>query len=338
MKSARHLIWSFASILLLVCSVPSLAQDAAPEKPWRFVVLSDTRSDPCAPGGESGVNGAVLGRIARAVASEKPELVLVPGDLVIGNAYKCAPAASFDTQLKNWRKVMSPVYEAGIPVLPVRGNHEYLSRDYFPHDECRPLRPNPEALQIWLRNFGGDVPGNGPEGEKGVTFAYPHKNALFIGLDEQVNYLSYDRSWLDATVKASKRQHLFIFGHFPAFSVMHEDNLSCNTATRDALWDAIGANNGRMYFCGHDHLYDRGEMADAAGRPIRQMLVGNGGAPFYNYSGGYRDSKLKPEKRIISKPGYLVVTIDGRKATAVLKTIDGGKITESDRFDYTLPQ
>jgi len=337
-KIKSRLFRVLPSLLLLIIAALLPATGMAKDKSWNFVVLSDTRSDPCADDGKGGVNSVILGRIARAVANEKPDLVLVAGDLVLGNAYKCAPADPYETQLKNWRKVMSPVYDAKIPVLPTRGNHDILSKDYFPNEPCRPVTSDPTALQTWLAVFAKEIPQNGPEGQKGLTYAYTHKNALFIGLDELTDYLSYDPSWFDAVLKAHKRRHLFVFGHFPAFGVMHQDNLSCNSATRDALWKSIGANNGRLYFCGHDHFYDRGEVTDPAGNSIRQVLVGNRGRPFYNYSGGNSDKREKHRKRLLGKPGYLVVTVNGARISAKLKTLVDGKFILSDEFGYTLPK
>jgi 3',5'-cyclic AMP phosphodiesterase CpdA len=332
-KRLRLIVGATAALLLLLSGIPPVS-DAALDAPWTFAVLSDTRSDLHEADGRSGVNSGTVSRIATAIAKEKPDVVLVPGDLVLGNARNAAP---FETQLINWRRAMKPVYDAGIPVLPVRGNHEYLSKEYYPNDPCKPLAPNPAALATYLGIFGRDVPQNGPDGQKGATYAYPHKNALFVGLDELVNLYSYDRAWLDAILKANPRQHLFVFGHFPAFGLIHKDNLSCNSAARDALWNTIGAHNGRLYFCGHDHLYDRGETPDAAGHAIRQVLVGNGGAPFYYYNGGYADKRMKPEKRVQGKPGYLLVTVAGARVSVKLKTIGQDGITISDEFAYTMP-
>jgi 3',5'-cyclic AMP phosphodiesterase CpdA len=333
----RHLpLRDVVSLLLCLFIALLPAVGAAQDRPWRFVVFSDTRSNPCDAGGANGVNTAVVSRIATAVATEKPDLVLVPGDLVLGTAYRCGPAVPFETQLENWRKVMKPVYDARIPVLPVRGNHEFLSNEHFPNEPCRSLVPNPVALKTWLRVFGPLVPENAPRGGKETTFAYPHKNALFIGMDELTHYLSFDPLWLDKAITANRRQHLFIYGHFPAFGVVHRDNLSCNSTTRDLLWNTMGANNARFYFCGHDHLYDRGEVTDAAGNRLQQVLVGNGGAPFYTYTGAYADTRMRPIKRILGTPGYLVVTVDGATVSAELKTLDNGVFTVSDRFGYTL--
>jgi 3',5'-cyclic AMP phosphodiesterase CpdA len=338
MKIWSRLTRGAAAMVLLLFSLLIPGTGAAEGGPWRFVVMSDTRSNPCDADGKSGVNTRIVNRIATALAKEKPDVVLVPGDLVLGKAYQCGPAAPFATQLANWREAMKPVYEAGIPVLPVRGNHEYQSRNYFPNDPCRPLAPNPAALATYLAAFGRDVPQNGPDGQKGATYAYPHNNALFIGLDELFDLYSYDRAWLDAMLTANPRQHLFVFGHFPAFGVKHEDNLSCNGSSRDALWNAIGSHNGRMYFCGHDHLYDRSEVMDAAGNRVQQVLVGNGGAPFYNYTGGYDDKRVKPQKRVLSKPGYVVVTVDGTTVSVQMKAVDQDGTTIADEFGYTVPK
>jgi len=338
MKIWLHLIKGMLAALLSLFSVFIPLAGATQDGPWRFAVISDTRGNPCDPDGKSGVNTRIVNRIATAVASEKPDVVLVPGDLVLGKSHSCGFATSFETQLATWREAMKPVYGAGIPVLPVRGNHEYQSKDRILLDPCKPLAPNPAALAAYLAVFGKDVPQNGPDGQKGATFAYPHKNALIIGLDELFDLYSYDRAWLDAMLKANPRQHLFVFGHYPAFGVLHRDNLSCNSSSRDALWNTIGAHNGRMYFCGHDHLYDRGEVMDADGNSVQQVLVGNGGAPFYNYSGGYADKRVKPHKRVLSKPGYVVVTVDGARVSVQMKTVDQDGTTVSDEFAYSVPK
>jgi 3',5'-cyclic AMP phosphodiesterase CpdA len=325
------------SLILLIAAALLPATGLAKDKTWKFVVLSDTRSNPCDGDWKGGVNSETLARIAAAVAREKPDLVLVPGDLVLGRTWReCGQPDPFNTQLRNWRAAMDPVYAARIPVLPTRGNHELLSKDHFPDEPCHTLTPDPAALSTWLAVFGNDVPQNGPAGQKGLTYAYPHKNAIFIALDELTDHLSYDPSWLDAMLKKYKRRHLFLFGHYPAFGVMHRDNLSCNEAGRDNLWKTMDANNGRLYFCGHDHLYDRIAVTGPAGNHIRQVLTGNGGAPFYNYSGGYQDKRVKPEKRVLSKPGYVVLTVKGPRVTAKMKTLTADGVTISDEFGYTL--
>jgi len=51
---------------------------------------------------------------------EQPDLVLVTGDLVEGYA----DDAGMTSQLTTWRNNMQPIYNAGIPVYPIRGGHD----------------------------------------------------------------------------------------------------------------------------------------------------------------------------------------------------------------------
>jgi hypothetical protein len=61
---------------------------------------------------------------------------------------------------------MQPVYDAGISVYPVRGNHDAGS------------------LQAWHDVFTGAyaLPANGPTAESNLTFSATHRNALVVGL------------------------------------------------------------------------------------------------------------------------------------------------------------
>src|SRR5437870_2513487 len=87
--------------------------------PWKFAVFGDGRT-----GGEngntSGVNAVTIRAIAAAVAREKVNLVVFPGDLVNGDV-KYGPLAQ---QFAAWKEAMAPVYEAKIPLYVVRGNHD----------------------------------------------------------------------------------------------------------------------------------------------------------------------------------------------------------------------
>src|SRR5208337_1377757 len=71
-------------------------------------------------GGAFGVNTSVLGPIAKDIAGQNVDLVLFPGDLVLGSP----SCGTFRQQLGQWKKTMAPLYDARIPVFVVRGNHE----------------------------------------------------------------------------------------------------------------------------------------------------------------------------------------------------------------------
>ena len=86
----------------------------------------------------------------------KPAFVLEAGDLVSSGSQ---PA--FDA----WKSAMSPVYNAGIGVYPVMGNHDV------------------NDVSAFINTFGPSLPDNGPAGEVDRTFSFTYNNALVLGLD-----------------------------------------------------------------------------------------------------------------------------------------------------------
>jgi hypothetical protein len=343
-RPLRCTLWIFAA-LLAVQFAPSPADGVTGVKPWKFVVLGDTRSNPCdTDGGVAGFNRDAVERLAVAVAAEKPDLVLVPGDIVLGNGYACRspqpPPESPESQLRGWRRAMKPVYDSGARVLPVRGNHE-MDRDAIMADwsSCRKRLPVERTiLDAWRAVFNDPyIPVDGPPGQKGLTYAVPHKNALFVGFDQTVDQFQVEQKWFRQVLRGNRRTHLFTFGHYPAFAVKHRDSLSCYATARDRFWDAIGSAGGRIYFCGHDHFYDRSIIRDSRGRGIRQVLVGNGGAPLSRHPGGYPDPRVKGEERLDNSYGYLLVTVNGDEVTAKLKLLEpSGGWRTGDSFRYTV--
>jgi hypothetical protein len=347
MKRAVRLVFCVCGLLLATQVAIRPAGGTAEEASWKFVVLCDTRSNPCdADGGVHGVNAAVLGRIAVAVAAEKPDVVLVPGDLILGNGYTCKPPQPApdppENQFRLWRQVLKPVYDTGARVLPLRGNHE-MDRDAIMSDwsSCRKRQPVEQTILNAYRAVFNDsyIPANGPGTQKGLTYSLSHKNALFVGLDETTDQFQVDQKWFDKVLAKDKRTHLFVFGHYPAYAVKHKDCLACYGRARNRFWDAIGNAGGRLYFCGHDHFYDRAAIPDAKGHLLQQVLVGNGGAPFSSDPDGYPDPKVRREEHIENAYGYVVVSVKGREVSARLKVLDpSGVWRNADAFCYLAPR
>ena len=98
---------------------------------WRFVAVGDSR------GGGSGlneVNTNILHDIAHAITNDGAELVIFNGDLIQG-----LPATEW--AFRYWTNAMAPVYEAGIAVYPVRGNHDMGTAGASAHaDRCCRIR------------------------------------------------------------------------------------------------------------------------------------------------------------------------------------------------------
>ena len=246
--------------------------------PWKFAVFCDGRSDRADdPGAKDGVRWASMKAIAAHAVSQHVQLVVFPGDLSNG-------ATNFGTlehQWTEWRKDMAPLYDAGIPVYPVRGNHELHQ---------------PGSAETWRKIFP-ELPRNGPKGQEGLTFKVETKNACFVAIDEfagqppAVAGELVDKTgpttgmvspWAIEQVKQSSKKWVFAYGHEPGYFGHHTDALASDAAGRNALWDALGARGG-VYLSGHDHMYVRHWGPEKDGHPVLELVVGCAGAPNYPY-------------------------------------------------------
>lgn len=311
-----------------LCCVLSVAQ----ADKWRFIVTGDCRSNgahPRAGMDQDGVNVQILGELTRAFIKEKPKLIMFSGDLVYG----ANTGEELATQLRTWLKVMKPVYDAGIKVYAVRGNHESYGKG---------------GVAIWRKLMSGryGMPDNGPKGEKDLTFSVSYKNALLVGFDQFVtDKARVNQTWLDETIKKHPKQHLFLMAHEMAFRAgEHEDNMDNDPAARDRFWNSIARAGGRTFFCGHDHLYDHTAFY-APGWPeskaIHQFIVGTAGAPFYHankHDGANGDWQQTAISHIQDRFGYLVVDVDGPKVTLTFKIRTGpGTYSVADTWSYVVP-
>lgn len=313
--------------------VVALATSAVAADHVRFVVTGDDRwnSGHPRPGlDENGVNVGGFGRVVKAIIAEKPDALLLSGDLV-GGAKTDEEEAS---QLQTFLKVMQPVYDAKITVLAGRGNHEM---------HC------PHADEIWRKAFSGPYsnPATGPDDETDLTYAYPMKNCLFIALDEfEGPELGINQKWLDGVLKAPHPPHIFAFAHKMAFySGHHTDGLPTVPAARDALIKSLVNAGSRVIFFGHDHLYDH-LAAKLPGWPdgkaMHQVVVGTAGAPFVKgktMTDPDEDWNITHIARVEQKLGYVVVDVNGNHVKLVFKAESSPGVFEAaDTLEYDLPK
>jgi hypothetical protein len=289
----------------------------------RFVVTGDSRG---AYGDPDGVNGEILGEIAAAIIAESAEFVVFTGDLVWGYA----SSGPVETQLATWISLMQPVYDAGIGVYPLRGNHEI----------------GVGTKENWDNVFTGDyaLPVNGPAGEENITFSVTHNNVFIAGLDQYVNPHVINQPWLDDQFESNTQPHVFVFGHEPAFKAYHEDCMDDNATNRDVFWDSIKAEGGRTYFSGHDHFYDHSRIDDNDGDPnndLHQFIVATAGAGLYSTEWDYDGvNSVWTPQRVYKEInyGYLLVEVTGPQVTLTWKRRVSPGVYESggDVFTYTV--
>lgn len=215
---------------------------------------------------------------------------------------------------------MNPVLNMGIKVFPVRGNHDSGPERIVLPPLPSQFEPPPGSLALLEKEYtkavvGNYIPINGPEKEKGFTYSFVHKNACIIGLDEFTGgQHKINQQWLDRQLSENKQIHLFVFAHEPAFEADHRDNLSFYPEDRNRFWDSIGKAGGRLYFCGHDHFYNRAMIKDSKGNPVWQIIAGTGGGRLRKWSGTYKESgRVKGEYHNNDLHGYILVTVDGTK-------------------------
>ncbi len=345
MKNRRRIFIGLLLLSLLIAFGCGDAHSAAAEVSaiWKFAVISDTQGDNSEKDNKTCINDEILGSIAADIVSEKPELVLVAGDLV--NGWFRNGGTDFATQYANWKRAMKPVYGAGIKIYAVRGNHdsgpERLALPPLPAH----LEPEPGSLIMQEREYKKAMiesytPQNGPEKEKGLSYSFVFKNACFVALDQYATgQHAINQEWFDRQLSNHTRTHLFVFGHEPAFEANHRDNLSFYPERRDRFWNGIGKAGGRIYFCGHDHFYNRALIADHSGNPVRQIIAGTGGGRLRKWSGSYKESKrVKGEYHNSDFHGYILVTIDGPKVKIEWRALVDASIREwrvLDTFSYS---
>lgn len=292
--------------LLATYAVWTSSQNLNEQDPWTFAVVCDTRGG--SKYADTGVNDVVTRAIADAIVKDDCDLVLVPGDMI--NGVSDTNSVSTEEQFENWKTAMSPVYNAGIKVYTVRGNHEIKS-----------------SGDDFIEAFGADNPDNGPQSEKDLTYNFTHNNAFFIGIDEYADNQTHkvNQEWVDSQLKNTSEQHIFFFGHEPAFRVNHKSCLEIYPEERDEFWNSIGSAGCQVYFCGHDHFYNRACIKDDSGNKIYQIIDGSGGAPFVKWdpSKGKENSRFKLEYHNQVDYGYSLVTVDGDKVNIEWKAWNG---------------
>ena len=272
--------------------------------PWRFAVLGDTHVP----------NSTLLGEMATAMMADSVKLVLFPGDIV--ESGRSASAETYATQLSSWKSLAAPMYQAGIGVYPIRGNHENDTN---------------QSTVTWNSAFAGayQLPANGPATESNLSYSIGYKNALFVGLDDYVNIHRVNQTWLDQQFAANTtRPHVFVFGHEPAFKVFHTDNLDDYVAERDQFWKSLVGAGARTYFSGHDHFFDAARIDDGDGNlenDVVQVVVGTGGGTLfdqYNYFNASANSSYTPvQLSHWMTNGYLLVEVSGETASDRLVTL-----------------
>jgi hypothetical protein len=287
------------SLLAVALSAATASADS-----WTFIVAGDSR------GGDNGVNTTILAEIAAEVVSQDPEFVIFPGDLVAGYTFD---EDLLESQLLTWRNTMQPVYNAGIGVYPVRGNHEY-GVGYG-------------TTTAWDNIFTGaySLPQDGPAGEENITWSVTHGTgygrAIVLGLDQYYPNIDHTvpQSWVNMKLAATDALHVFAMGHEPAFSSDHNDCMDDAPTARNTFISSLINAGGRSYFAGHDHFYNHLRADDGdenLDNDLHQFIVGTAGAPLRD-EGDYGGDTGPWTPRKTSMVTAPMILVPSRRRTAI---------------------
>jgi hypothetical protein len=317
-------------------------------EPLRIVVAGDGRADypwnPPRPSDNEGMNEVVTKAVAKAASDENAAILLWTGDVVNVNDTN---ADTLKNGLEKWRGIMEPLYSK-VKIWPVRGNHEvyrYLCKD------SNDGEPIPNAAGVWRDVFSGRfaLPSNGPKGEEGLTFYSTEGSALIIGLDEypgpdpdplRRKHL-VNQKWLDRVLKQNRKPFTFVYGHEAAFMAgrhKDDDTLAADVSARNLFWQSL-VHAKALYFCGHDHFYDRMSVVrngPTPGREVFQITAGTAGAPAYT-AGQYAGStlwKLQPAKHFDNVYGFILIEVDGNNTTITFKGAAASDCSETGLLTF----
>jgi len=148
---------------------------------------------------------------------------------------------------------------------PMPGNHDFGLADI-------------RYLQNYDYDPNGDAPPNivnwGPESCPRTTYSFDYQNSHFValnvycneetpwGIDGSITDTIYD--WLAADLAGTDQEHIFVFGHEPAFPqpdthtgrINHlYESLDQYPQARDRFWQLLQDHNVLAYICGHTHGY-----------------------------------------------------------------------------------
>ena len=226
---------------------------------WSFAVLSDLHL----PNPRS----AIIDREVAALIAMGVRFVVVTGDHTNGSAGVDHRQRRVDAWWGSVTGALAPLRDAGIPVLPIAGNHDtYLAWQRAGFEKAfgdldrwaAPLQPHGGAGRGFARapySYSVDV--------DGVHLALA--NVVDQSVDRDVS------RWLTDDLAAAKDARLrIVFGHVPLFSVVQRP------ARRfvDQLGTILARGNVDLYVAGHEHVTWDETFALAAGNAIRQVTVG----------------------------------------------------------------
>ncbi len=230
--------------------------------------------------------------------------VLSTGDLInrCDNNSGCA-------DYKLWKNIMLPFMPITYEVM---GNHDHFADTL--------------SETLWQKYF--NLPTNGPDGYKELTYSFNLGNSHFIILDSEKKPGTIDltqRNWLENDLQKNTAENTFVFFHEPAFPASYKvrQSLDRHSEERNTFWSIIDKYNVTAVFNGHEHAFSM-EKIDSSVFPsathsINQIIIGDTDADERH------DANPLPLAKyyIGHKHHFIIVDVNGKNIIIKLYSTDG---------------
>lgn len=264
------------------------AADAkTPSSPLRVVVLSDLNDAYGSTTYETSVHEAV----SAIVGTEKPDVVLISGDMVAGQK----AGLDYPAMWGGFHSaVTSKLAAAGIPVAPAPGNHDASAYDAFKVEREEYERQwKPSRVPAVAMVDGTHFP---------FRYSFAVKDAFFVAIDATtIAPLSDEqRGWIEAQLDgASAYPMRIVYGHVP----LHPTTKGRETEVLDDdELEAVLKKKGALFVGGHHHGYYPGVSGGV--RHVVTPCIGSGPRALIGTS--------EPSAR-----GFVVIDVDGGKVSSI---------------------
>lgn len=262
-----------------LAAVVEAAELSPPE--IRFLVLSDLHIRQADP--ETLIPPDVTALIPHVIDLD-PVFVVITGDFTSGDEEAQFRRRTVTRWWQAVQQALLPLREAGIPVLPIPGNHDlYRERHREGYQEAwRDLAEWVHPFQL-VTTDDGQTSGHPP-----FYYALEIAGLHLTLLDVSSRSMAEEQLvWLDSDLNGAQSADLRLaFGHIPLQSIM--GRRSSNARLERRLGPVLTDHGVDAYFCGHEHLvWDSIITVESnPDQTIRQVVSGIAGGG-YTHRIGY---------------------------------------------------
>jgi len=283
---------AIALLVLGVVSVVKGSDGSGGDDPWVFVSIPDFMNADVSNPDEQWDD--VLDYTLDQVERERPDFVLVPGDLVLGE-WSNDPQTISDQGAVFYSAWKKRFEDRDLTFYPLIGDHE-IGDNPWPAEKAAAV---PAYKQTFRDNF--EIPDNGPEDDDWVAYSVRHKNLLLVALDAfrstgdrvEIGMTGSQLTWATETMAGREDdEHLIVTSHIPILSGARARNSSRIRLPGGAgtpIWEAIAQSKTDLYLAG--------ELHDASAQEKDGVLqIVHGSAPAFIPEINYLVAKVYPDR------------------------------------------